>query len=259
MATAIESGNPWLPIRGLAPAGMSLGCIECRFKDEPLFQDPTVEAQHTVKTLWPGKRSIGCGWNALLSMSLFATPLAVQAGEAPVFLSTAEVAGERLQLSGSGSRYKSMFRVFDAALYAHSPVSSMQGLNALSGAKRLRLVAVRDIRAAELVHLLLSAAIGQTNGDRAPARSADMAQIASRLGAPLQVKRGDSLDFDFVPGRGVQLLFNGDPLGPPLADPGLFQRLLGPWVGPQAADAALMRALLGGSRASAQSPATAHR
>jgi len=212
-----------------------------------------------MKTLWPGKRSIGCGLNALLSMSLLATPLAVRAGEVPLFLSTAEVAGERLQLNGSGSRYKSMFRVCEAALYARSPVSSAQALHALPGAKRLRLVAARDIRAAELVHLLLSAAIEQANDDRAPARAADMAQIASRLGALLQVKRGDSFDFDFAPGRGTQLLFNGDQLGPPLADPALFPMLLGPWVGPQAADAALKHALLGQDLASARPPAVAPR
>ena len=125
--------------------------------------------------------------------------------------------------------------------------------------ERLHLVAVRDIRSNELVHLLVRAAIELAAADQAPVRAADMARIASRLAAPLQVKRGDSIGFDVVPGDGTQVWVNGDPLGPPLADPALFQTLLGPWVGPHAADAALRHALLGQDRRAVQPAASARR
>jgi hypothetical protein len=212
-----------------------------------------------MKTIWPGKRSIDCRLNAWLPMSVLAKPTVVQASEAPAFLSTVEVAGERLQLNGSGSRYKSTLRVCDAALYTRSPVRREQALHALPGAKRLHLVAVRDIRSSELVHLLVRAAIERTNGEPVPVRAADMAQIARRLDASVHVKRGDSFGFDFVPGSGTQVLLNGDPLGPPLADPALFQILLGPWLGSHAADAALKHALLGQGPPSAQASAVAQR
>jgi len=212
-----------------------------------------------MRILWTGKRSIGCSLHAVLFTSLMATTMVVQAGEVSVFMSSAAVGGERLQLNGSGSRYKSMFRVCDVALYTRSPVSNEQALHALPGAKRLHLVAVRDIRSNELVHLLVRAAIELATADQAPVRAADMAQIANRLAQPLQVRRGDSVGFDFVPGRGTQLWFNGDPLGPPLADPALFQMLLGPWVGPQAADAPLKHALLGQTRHLVQPAAAARR
>jgi hypothetical protein len=187
-----------------------------------------------------------------LCLALLAAPTALRAAEPLSFMATTQVAGERLQLNGGGSFYKAAFRVFDAALYTRNPVRSEPAFEGLAGAKRLHFVAARDIRSSELLDLLVLRAVAMASPDDAVRLTAGMSQMASRLKSSLQLKRGDSFGFDFVPGRGTLLLINGDPMGSPMVDAGLFNLLLQPWLGAYPADIALKQALLG--QAEPQSP-----
>ena len=182
-----------------------------------------------------------------------AAPTALRAAEPQSFMATTEVAGERLQLNGGGSFYKAAFRVYEAALYTRSPVNSEAAFGALAGAKRLHLVAARDIRGNELLDLLVLGAIAAASPEDAVRLSAGLSQMASRLTSGVQLNRGDSFGFDFVPGRGTSLLINGDPMGSPIVDAAMFSLLLRPWLGANPVDAALRQGLLG--HAVAQQPA----
>jgi len=209
----------------------------------------TARNAQATKPKLPGKRWIGCGWDALLTVGLVAAPAAALAADAQSFMRTADVAGEQLHLNGSGSRYKALFRVCDVALYAQRAVGSERDLLALPGAKRLHLVAARDIGRRELIRLLTPDLAGKPT---AAAQASGLAHIAARLETVTSLKRGDSLGVDFVPGRGTTLLLNGDPLGPPHPDALLFAALVQPWLGAQAIDASLRQALLGARAAAAR-------
>jgi len=58
------------------------------------------------------------------------------------------------------------------------------------------------------------------------------------------VRRGSTIDMDYVPGAGTQILHDGRAHGPAIRGADLFQALLQVWLGKDALDPALRRALL---------------
>jgi len=90
-------------------------------------------------------------WAALV----VALALAGEAGAAPAtrFEPEMQVQGTPLLLNGAGTRYKAIFKVYDAALYVPRKVSTTEELLALPGLKRLQFMALRDMPSAEIGRL----------------------------------------------------------------------------------------------------------
>ena len=61
------------------------------------------------------------------------------------------------------------------------------------------------------------------------------------------LKKGDSMDVDWVPDKGTVIHLNGKALAEPLPDLAFYNALLKIWLGDKPADSALKPALLGAS------------
>ena len=86
-----------------------------------------------------------------------------------------------------------------------------------------------------------------TPEDALPGMLDRMAKFDAMLTAMGKVRKGDVVDLDFVPGRGLVMTWNGKVQGEPIKEPEFFSALLKIWLGHSPADAQLKEALLGKS------------
>ncbi|WP_194074938.1 chalcone isomerase family protein [Undibacterium parvum] len=158
---------------------------------------------------------------------------------------TAQVGTQQLKLNGAGIRYKVIFKVYTAALYMTEKKTTTAEVLALPGAKRVSLVILRDLSSDDLGQRFM-------DGIR---KNAEVAERAKLVNAMLsfgqmfatipEMKKGDVLTVDWLPGTGVVSQYNGKKIGDTIQDPNFYNALLRIWLGASPADDKLKHALLG--------------
>jgi len=159
---------------------------------------------------------------------------------------TARLAGmdTPLVLNGAGVRSKLFVKVYVAGLYLQQKTSSAETVLASPGAKRVHMhfiyseVSAKKLRAA------------WSDGYRANHSDEELAPLAERIEQfnsffP-DVKKGDEVDVDYVPGRGTLVWVNGDKRGE-IPGEDFHQATLHIWLGAKPASSGLKKALLKGS------------
>ncbi len=172
----------------------------------------------------------------------------LQAGAAEVggvnFAPEMEVHGSRLLLNGAGVRYKAVFKVYAAGLYAPRKAGSLEELLKTPGPKRLSITMLREIDAAELGKLFSRGM--EDNMERAAFAQLipgimRMSQIFSEH---KKLNAGDNFTMDWVPGQGLLISVKGKAQGAPFKEPEFFAALMGIWLGRAPADWQLKNELL---------------
>lgn len=152
--------------------------------------------------------------------------------------------GVTLRLTGAGVRAVAWFKGFTVGLWVAEPTARPEGLLGQAGPKRLRLRMLVDVPAAELVKALQRG----VQKNHAPEELARLAPAMARLEALLQalgtLRNGDALDLDHLPGRGLQLSFQGQARGEPVPGDDAFRAVLRIFIGNRPVDEALKAALL---------------
>lgn len=155
------------------------------------------------------------------------------------------VGGAKLQLNGSGVRYKAIFKVYTAGLYLTAKATTPQAVFATPGPKRLNIVMLREIDANELGKLF-------TRGMEQNASREDFAKsipgtikMGEIFAAKKKLAQGESFQVDWIPGQGTLILVNGKPMAEPIKEPEFYTSLMKIWLGNNPADAQLKDALLG--------------
>lgn len=160
------------------------------------------------------------------------------------------------RLNGVGTRYKTVFRVYRAALYAERPVHSLHDLSDPSQAKRIQLVMLREVNASELSTLFVRGI--QQNLDKSASTHwvSAMVNMAEMFSRYKRVEAGDQITLDWLPGKGTVISVRGESAGAPIPDAAFYQALASIWLGAAPADWALREAMLGKQTqtASATSP-----
>jgi len=158
-----------------------------------------------------------------------------------------DVRGQRLQLNGAGVRYKAILKVYVAGLYLGKRVSTTEEVLAAPGAKRVAITMLRDINANEFGKLF-------TRGVEDNSPRSEMSQLIPGLIRMSQVfseqkelRTGDSLVIDWVPGAGTFITVRGVRQGDPIKEQAFFNALIRIWLGPAPADWNLKDSLLGKS------------
>jgi len=153
--------------------------------------------------------------------------------------------GPELVLNGTGLRTRYRAKVYVAALYLQEKKTSAADAIALKGAKRVQLWLMRDVEADQM-----SAAL--TEGLNANLSSADLEkfktqiqQLNATLVAVHELKEGDVMTFDLLPGAGTRISVNGQLRGTPIAGDDFHVALLKIWLGDNPVQAELKKALLG--------------
>lgn len=150
-----------------------------------------------------------------------------------------------LKLNGAGVRYKLIFPVYSAGLYLSEKKKTPAEIYATPGAKRMRLVMQRTVNAEEFGQAFLAGI--QQNSDKAErARLVEPLMKFGQLFATVpELKKGDTIAIDFIPGQGTVIQINGKQAAEPIAEPAFYTMLLKIWLGDKPADAKLKNALLG--------------
>ncbi len=156
-----------------------------------------------------------------------------------------QLGGQALVLNGTGLRARLIFKAYAAALYLPQPARTADTVVAQVGPKRLQIRMLFEVPAQEFVkafHLGLERNL--------PAEQlAGLAERAARFDAMLrplgELKNGDTVNLDFLPGQGLLFAVNGRLLGAPIPGEDFYGALLRVFVGEMVSDDRLRAGLLG--------------
>ena len=160
-----------------------------------------------------------------------------------------QLAGQTLRLNGAGTfaplKAFAWVKGYVAALYLSDRAGSHEQVLATNGAKRLQMRMLLDVPVAEFVKAFHKG-VGRNTPQDQQAGLADRMERFDQLIRPLgKVLKGDAINIDFLPGRGMMLSHNGRELGAAIPGDDFYDALLGVFVGPKPVDDALKAALLG--------------
>ena len=154
---------------------------------------------------------------------------------------TAAVGDKTLKLNGMGLRKKAIFKVYVGGLYVETPTKDAA---AIVAADAPRLISMKYLRDVEKVKITEAFQEGfQNNAKELAAKQ--KANIDKMIAAVPDLKDGETMSFEYLPGKGTTLSHNGKELltveGKEFAD-AVF--LL--WLGPKPPSDDLKKGLLGG-------------
>ena len=161
------------------------------------------------------------------------------------FSSSVALGGSALQLNGAGTRYKTIIKVYAAALYLPAKATSAEAVLSAPGPKRMHVAMLRDIDANELGKLFTRGMEDNSSREEFGKTIAGTLRLADMFAARKRLVAGDQFTIDYVPGRGTIIAINGLPQGEPIKEPEFFTALMRIWLGQSPADALLKNALLG--------------
>ncbi|HZW20518.1 chalcone isomerase family protein [Noviherbaspirillum sp.] len=158
---------------------------------------------------------------------------------------TVRLANQELKLNGAGIRYKAIFKVYVAGLYLTEKKSTVPDVLAANGPRRVTIVMLRDISNEELGRGFMSGI--QQNSDRnEKAKLIMQLQKFGEIFASIpELKKGDVLTTDWIPGSGTVVHVNGKKVSDTLPDVAFYNALLKIWLGDKPVDAQLKPLMLG--------------
>lgn len=164
------------------------------------------------------------------------------------FDDTAKVAGKDLKLNGAGMRTKFVVKVYAAGLYLPEKKSNTAEILKEEGPRRVTLQIARDISSDTFGKAFmdgLNENIDKTEKQRIVAQISKMGELFASVE---NLKKGDVLHLDWIPGSGTQAELNGQKLGGPIPDINFYNAILRIWLGDKPVDRSLKPALLGDAK-----------
>jgi Chalcone isomerase-like len=160
-----------------------------------------------------------------------------------------QLAGAELRLNGAGVRAVAWFKGFVAALYLGTRASTAAEVLAAPGPKRLQLHLLTDVPAAELGKALRRGVQRNSTPAEREQLAGAVEQLAAAVDAMGTLRKGDVLDLDWDPSRGVGLMLNGTLKAGPRDQPGwsqpaLYAAVLRAFIGEKPYDERLKAGLL---------------
>lgn len=182
-----------------------------------------------------------------LWMSMVGVPLQAQAAGASGngFEAKTALQGVPLQLNGTGTRYKAIFRLYDMALYTPARGNTSETILAMAGPKRLSFVALRDLPGTDLGVAFIKGLTSNSPADLVQKHTASSTRLIEIFSGKSKLAAGDTFAMEFVPGKGTTFFIQGQAQGKPVGDAEFFSMVLKIWIGPVPADFKLKDALLG--------------
>ena len=156
-----------------------------------------------------------------------------------------KVAGKDLKLNGAGLRTRAIFKVYAMGLYLGKKETTPEAILASSGPRRVTLVMLRDITGDDLGQAFMAGI--NSNSDKAEKGKIvnQMVKFGEMFVTVGSLKKGDSLNLDWVPDKGTMVEVNGKSVSEPLPDQVFYNAVLKIWIGDKPADSSLKPHLLG--------------
>jgi long-chain acyl-CoA synthetase len=151
--------------------------------------------------------------------------------------------GQELVLNGAGIRSKAIFKVYVASLYLPQKVKDLQGVLA-KGPRRIQLNMLRTLSSDQLVDAMNDGLAEANTPAEVAAVKPQVDQLLAIMKAFKEIKEKDVVTLDFVDGA-TKVSWNGEAKGSVPGEP-LNRALTKIWVGDNAVQADLKKAMLGG-------------
>lgn len=155
-----------------------------------------------------------------------------------------DLAGTRLQLNGAGTRYKAVFKVYTAGLYLSRKARTEAEVQLVPGPKRLTLTFVREIGSEELGRLFIKGIKSNTPNEEYTRIVGSVMRMSQVFYEARKMKIGETINMDWVPGKGTLISIRDVPVGDPFPEPEFYAALLRIWIGKDPADWQLKDSLL---------------
>ena len=157
----------------------------------------------------------------------------------------AQVAGQALQLNGTGLRALRIFKAYAAALYLPQRASSADAVVSQAGAKRLQIRMLWGVPVAEFIKAF-DVGVKRNHPPEVQAQLAERVARFDALLTPLgKIASGDTVNLDFQPGQGLVFSHNGRSVGAAIPGEDFYAALLRVFIGEQVSDDKLRAGLLG--------------
>ena len=156
-----------------------------------------------------------------------------------------QLAGQDLPLNGVGVRSVAWLKGYAAALYLGQPSSNAEQVVAQSGAKRLQIRMLLDVPVAEFIKAFHKGVERNTPLAQQASLSERMARFDALVQPLGQVRKGDTVTLDFMPGQGLLFSHNSRVLGAAIPGEDLYGALLRCFIGEHPVDDKLKAGLLG--------------
>ena len=161
------------------------------------------------------------------------------------YADTLPVAGKDLVLNGAGVRTKFIIKVYAAGLYLQAKESTLEGVLKAQGPRRMRLVMLRDVSSDDFGTAFMNGLNSNVPKDDKSKIVAQISKYGETFAQFDGLKKGDTLDTDWIPGVGTQSFLNGKKVGEVLPDLVFYNSILRIWIGDKPADSSLKVKLLG--------------
>lgn len=157
---------------------------------------------------------------------------------------TLQVANVDLKLNGAGIRYKAIFKVYVAALYLKDKKSTVPEVLASTGPRRVTIVMLRDVSNEEFGRGFMSGIQQNTEKAEKVKLTAQFLRFGELFASVPELKKGDVMINDWIPGVGTVVSLNGKRMGEPYPDIAFNNALLRIWLGDKPVDSGLKKAML---------------
>lgn len=193
----------------------------------------------------PKRSTLLCLAAGLLAALTTALPAAAAEVEGVKLDDAAKVAGKDLKLNGAGVRTRFGFKVYVLGLYLPQKKTTTADVLASEGPRRFTIVTMRDISGEDFGEAFMTGINKNTDKAEKSKLVSQMTRFGEIFATQGQLKKGDVLISDWVPGTGMVMTLNGKSLSEPIPDVAFYNAVLKIWLGDKPADSSLKTALLG--------------
>ncbi|MFZ6640193.1 chalcone isomerase family protein [Undibacterium sp. TC4M20W] len=155
-----------------------------------------------------------------------------------------QVGGTDLKLNGAGIRYKAIFKVYAAGLYLKEKKTTVPEVLASQGPRRVTIVMLRDLSNEEFGRGFMTGIQQNTDKAEKSKMTSQFIRFGELFASVPELKKGDVMTNDWIPGVGTVVALNGKKMGDPYPDLGFYNALLRIWLGESPVDRSLKKAML---------------
>ncbi|WP_114649873.1 chalcone isomerase family protein [Pseudothauera hydrothermalis] len=155
------------------------------------------------------------------------------------------VEAQQIELNGAGLRTRFAFKVYAIGLYLPSRSQSAEAIQTAPGAKRIRIVLLRDVAADTFADALIDGLKKNHSAEQFAALQKATDQLRATLLELGEARAGTVVELDALADGSTRLSVNAQPRGTDIAEPAFYPALLRIWLGEHPVDGDLKRALLG--------------
>jgi len=185
----------------------------------------------------------------LISLALWAAAAVPQAHAASLeglsFEDATRIANRELKLNGLGVRAIFIFKAYVAGLYLVDKTSVPQDALRQPGPKRIQMRMLMEIGAPDIKKALVDGMQKNVSEAQWAAMQDRVAQFTRTIESIGVARRGDTINLDYVPERGLMLAVNDVTKGSAISGSDFYNALLEIFVGDDPVDTRLKKGLLG--------------